>query len=410
MARRAAGAADMGEGGIHHSVGLLGPGWSPVAAPLSRKAVHSAARSSPRRASSRCGRRRVREAVELGPPGDVAALPPADHRRQVMRGGHRRGVARPVARGAEAAVLLLLEPQHLHAEDAGLLHPAMEALRQGAEILADDDGPVAVRFEGEQAHQVVDRIAQVGALARAGAARHDPEPLQPHGMVDAHAARMAEGGARQFEEGARSRRPASPAGRRRSAPNPGRAGRRRPGGAPTVTSGRMARWCDQAWLPPPSVPTARSAISPIGIPASPRRLLRRAARGIGQPLAEGMEGDLGAGCRGRSAGHPGCRASGIPRASRASSRGRGRAPADARAAPRTAHAIPARRRPRCGSRRSPDGRRRASYRRAQPGELAPRAAGQSISASCGPGSSGTRPSAAAGSACSTLSKMRQDGE
>src|ERR687894_377592 len=45
-------------------------------------------------------------------PIDVAAAPPAEHGGEVVRGGHRRGLARPPGGQAEGAVLLLLEPQH----------------------------------------------------------------------------------------------------------------------------------------------------------------------------------------------------------------------------------------------------------------------------------------------------------
>ena len=39
-----------------------------------------------------------------------------------------------------------------------------EACRNRAKIFADDDGAMAMRFEGEQPQQIVERIAEIGAL------------------------------------------------------------------------------------------------------------------------------------------------------------------------------------------------------------------------------------------------------
>ena len=88
--------------------------------------------------------------VELGAPFEVAAAPPAGERRQIVRAGHRGGRVAPAA-GLPEAEQVPLEPQHPHAEHAGLRHLVLEAGWDGAEVLADDDGAIAGGFEGDEA-------------------------------------------------------------------------------------------------------------------------------------------------------------------------------------------------------------------------------------------------------------------
>ena len=51
--------------------------------------------------------------------------------------------------------------------DPGSRQAVAKAGRHGAEVLADDDGAVAMRFQRDQAQQVVERIGEIGALGRA---------------------------------------------------------------------------------------------------------------------------------------------------------------------------------------------------------------------------------------------------
>ena len=53
--------------------------------------------------------------------------------------------------------------------------------------------------------QVLQRIGEIGALARRLAARDQPQPHQPHDVIDAHAAGMGECGAQGGEEGIEAR-------------------------------------------------------------------------------------------------------------------------------------------------------------------------------------------------------------
>ena len=62
-----------------------------------------------------------------------------------------------------------LEPQHAHAENVGAPQLLAEALRHGAEVLADDHALRALALQRDEAEQVVDRIGEIGALGRLGA-------------------------------------------------------------------------------------------------------------------------------------------------------------------------------------------------------------------------------------------------
>ena len=59
-----------------------------------------------------------------------------------------------------------LEPQNAHAVNAGARKPIAKAGGHRAKILANDDGAVPVRFERSQPQQIVERIGEIGALAR----------------------------------------------------------------------------------------------------------------------------------------------------------------------------------------------------------------------------------------------------
>ena len=76
------------------------------------------------------------------------------------------------------------------------------------------------RLERDEPHEIVDRIAQVGAVARRAAVRHDPHPREAEHVIDADAARMRERRAQQLDERHEALRPQR--GGRPSRPTPGR--------------------------------------------------------------------------------------------------------------------------------------------------------------------------------------------
>ena len=99
-----------------------------------------------------------------------------------------------------------LEPQHLHAEHAHVCEISAKTLRDGAEVLAHDNGTIAMRLERNQPQHLDFRTAQVSSVGRRSARGHDPESPQAQCMVDAHAARIAHYGAQHCDEGFKSQR------------------------------------------------------------------------------------------------------------------------------------------------------------------------------------------------------------
>ena len=136
-----------------------------------------------------CG---IRQIAELLVPGDVIGGPPAGKRRQVMRACHGGGTWRPGAGRRELLLLIAFEPQHAHAVDTSVSQAVLKAFRNGPEILGQHDRTVAMRFQLYKAEQVRLRKRQVGALRTGGAIGNDPQPVQPHGVIDPHAACMGQ--------------------------------------------------------------------------------------------------------------------------------------------------------------------------------------------------------------------------
>ncbi|KAG1241878.1 hypothetical protein G6F68_016455 [Rhizopus microsporus] len=141
-------------------------------------------------------------------------MPPALQRGQVVRGRHGNGVRRPGVRGqvgggrggfregVSCGVLRLRlgigrahEPQHIHAQQPVVFKLGVEALRHGAQVLADDQRAVQPGFQRRQPQQLRQRVVQVGAVLRPGAIGDQPHPRHAQDMVDAHAARVRQAGA-----------------------------------------------------------------------------------------------------------------------------------------------------------------------------------------------------------------------
>ena len=61
-------------------------------------------------------------------------------------------------------------------------------------------GAMAMRLQRDQPQHVVERIGQIRAVGGRGAMRHQPEPRQPHDVIDPHAAGVAQRGAQRREE------------------------------------------------------------------------------------------------------------------------------------------------------------------------------------------------------------------
>ena len=93
------------------------------------------------------------------------------------------------------------EPEHAHAVHAGCLQHLVEALRHSAQVFADDDRPMTVRFQSEQPQEIGRRIGKIGPFRGRSAFRDQPEPGEAHHMVDTHAAGVTQRRAHRGQEG-----------------------------------------------------------------------------------------------------------------------------------------------------------------------------------------------------------------
>ncbi len=71
-----------------------------------------------------------------------------------------------------------LEPEHADAQQAVPAQLVVEAGWHRAEILADDNGARAPRFERDQAHQVIEWETHIRALGRTRAMGDQPQTRQ----------------------------------------------------------------------------------------------------------------------------------------------------------------------------------------------------------------------------------------
>ncbi|MNC24394.1 hypothetical protein D3C75_724480 [compost metagenome] len=225
-------------------------------------------------------------------PVDVAVFQPAGQRRQVVGAGGGQGVVRPVENRLEMAGLGLLEGQHAHAQHGLGRQLLAQAVRHGAQVFAEDDCLMAHRLQRQQAQQVVQRVVEVGAFAGLGPLRDQPQPAQAHDMVDAQAAGVGEVGPQHFDEGAVA--VALEAFGREGADAPVLAG--------TVEDvGRCTHLqaCQQFVLAAPGLAAGTvGAHRQVGDQAhghavAAGRFLGALQATFGQPLAEGVELDLG---------------------------------------------------------------------------------------------------------------------
>ena len=169
---------------------------SAAASPALRNAPHSAERSCARSCVSRCSSATRPSACACR---DIGALPPARNGRQIMRGRHRDRIAAPSGR-REKRLSSALEPEHVHAGDAGLGEPLAERRLDRAEVFGDHHRTMAMRLERQQAQEIVDRIGEISAVLGGRALRNQPEARQAHRVIDAHAAGMRHGGAQGRDE------------------------------------------------------------------------------------------------------------------------------------------------------------------------------------------------------------------
>ena len=137
--------------------------------------------------------------TQAGVPVDIAAVPPAVERRQVVGAGSGQCVVRPVENRSEMGVVLF-EQQHAHAQYGAGNEFFLQAVGHGAEVFTEDDGLMPVGLKGEQTQQIIHRVIQVRTVGRRRPIGNHPQPLEAHDMVDAQAAGMGEVGTEHFDE------------------------------------------------------------------------------------------------------------------------------------------------------------------------------------------------------------------
>src|SRR4030095_5799483 len=121
---------------------------------------------------------------ETPPQQQIATIPEARQRRQIVRVGADEGATRVLARSAKDAPLRALEVEHAGGKQAPLRQQARQARRHGAEILTDDERAGALALQREDAEQILGREAHIGAACRARSGGNPVLPKQAEHMVD----------------------------------------------------------------------------------------------------------------------------------------------------------------------------------------------------------------------------------
>ncbi len=184
--------------------------------------------------------------------------------------------------GARNRPLVLFEIQQAIAQDSESMQDLARLIGHRAQILADDDHPIAHALQRENRKQGLEAIAHIGAVGGIHAVGNPVEPKEAHHVIDAQRAAvpavLADGLGEQavavFDRGARSwaAETPSPGPWARSRPAARRPGsrRRRIRDAPTDRN-RNGRW------PAPGRDTDRCSARARGRVAAPRRAADRAA-------------------------------------------------------------------------------------------------------------------------------------
>jgi hypothetical protein len=116
-----------------------------------------------------------------------------------VRARHGDRVAAPFLR-RQKCFSGTLEPEDVHTRYSGIGKLFAKLRRNGSEVFADDDGAVPMGFKCDEPEQVIDRVAQIRALTRLRAVRHQPQPRQTHHVIDPDTAGVPERRAQRREE------------------------------------------------------------------------------------------------------------------------------------------------------------------------------------------------------------------
>ncbi len=121
---------------------------------------------------------------EPGADVDVAPGVPLGEGRQIVRPARRERLGRVAVGRDERALVIALEEQDPIREDLGGVHPFAEAVGHGAEVFTDHETPRARTLQRDDPRQVRERVGDVCAVGRRGAARDPEEPGQRHRVID----------------------------------------------------------------------------------------------------------------------------------------------------------------------------------------------------------------------------------
>src|SRR5690606_25610336 len=178
--------------------------------------------------------------------------------------------------------------QYPHTEDLALRQGLLKVVWDRAQVFPYDQRPVSPGLQCQQAQQVFQRIAQVGALACIGAVGDQPQTLQSHDVIDAQATTVAQAGPLHTTEGA--------------VVVVAHALGRECRDAPVMTAGieQIGRCADadpgeQLLLAGPAEAAGRVCAyghvgyQPYAHPGFPRAVMSPGQTALGQPLAEGVE-------------------------------------------------------------------------------------------------------------------------
>ena len=161
-------------------------------------------------------------------------------------------------RRPESAVVILLEIQQAIAQDSESMQHLARLVGHGAQILADDDHPIAHALQRENRKQRLKAIAHVGAFGGFHAIGNPVQAKEAHDMIDAQRsavpAVLADGFGEQAVRRLRSWRSELGGGKPQSCP----LGEKPSGGAPTrQPETKNSRWAHRS-EPKRSVASARS--------------------------------------------------------------------------------------------------------------------------------------------------------
>ena len=148
----------------------------------------------------------------------IACGPESRECRQIVGRGRDQCLGFVALRRLEIAPMLPLEDQHFVRQDALTEHGMPHLVGHRAEILPDDETPVAMALEGKNSQQIFERIRDVRTIGGSAAAGNPEQAPQPHdvvkpqrpGVSHVHPEQLDEGFVRRLRKAMRDERRQTP--------------------------------------------------------------------------------------------------------------------------------------------------------------------------------------------------------